>query len=84
MEERNREYQRCTSCVLDTTDPSIEFDDNGVCNYCHNYLQTNAKLRLQFTPSVLESQIARIKSDDKTKQYRYVKKTDKMWSRCRL
>lgn len=26
--------QVCTRCVMDTTDPEIVFDGNGVCNYC--------------------------------------------------
>lgn len=29
--------RRCTRCVMDTTDPRIQFDDNGVCNHCHRY-----------------------------------------------
>ena len=29
--------QMCTRCVLDTTDPDIMFDEDGVCNYCHEY-----------------------------------------------
>ncbi|MBL4736396.1 MAG: N-acetyl sugar amidotransferase [Flavobacteriales bacterium] len=35
-------YRQCTSCVLDTSDSSIRFDTNGVCNYCLNY-QTHVK-----------------------------------------
>ena len=27
----------CTRCVMDTTDPEIQFDENGVCNHCHRY-----------------------------------------------
>lgn len=69
MEEKSREYQRCISCVLDSTDPDIKFDDVGVCNYCRNYLKTIARLRLQFTPSLLESHIAQIKLDGKLKKY---------------
>jgi len=30
-------YQICTRCVMDTTDPDIEFDEKGVCNHCHYY-----------------------------------------------
>jgi len=30
--------QVCTRCVMDTTDPEILFDNNGVCNYCQ-YLE---------------------------------------------
>jgi len=29
-----REYQICNRCVMDTTDPDIIFDENGICNYC--------------------------------------------------
>lgn len=29
--------RRCTRCVLPETMPFIEFDDEGVCNYCHAY-----------------------------------------------
>ena len=33
----NINYQICNSCVMDTTDPEITFDSNGVCDYCNNY-----------------------------------------------
>jgi len=33
-------YQICKSCIMDTTDPHIEFDAQGVCNYCHNFDET--------------------------------------------
>jgi len=33
----DRPYQICTRCVMDTTDPDIQFDENGVCNHCHQY-----------------------------------------------
>lgn len=29
--------KRCTRCVLPETFPFIEFDEDGVCNYCHSY-----------------------------------------------
>jgi glutamine---fructose-6-phosphate transaminase (isomerizing) len=29
--------KRCTRCILPSTFPFIEFDANGVCNYCNNY-----------------------------------------------
>ncbi len=31
--------QTCTRTVMDTTDPDIRFDENGVCNYCHEFDQ---------------------------------------------
>ncbi len=27
----------CARCVMDTSDPDIQFDANGVCNHCHAY-----------------------------------------------
>ena len=33
----SRPYQQCTRCVMDTTDPVIEFDKNGVCNHCTQF-----------------------------------------------
>lgn len=32
-----RPYQICTRCVMDTSDPNITFDENGLCSYCQNY-----------------------------------------------
>ena len=32
-----RKYQRCTRCVMDTTDSMISFDENGVCDHCRNF-----------------------------------------------
>ncbi len=34
-----RAYQRCTECVMDTTDGHISFDDSGVCDHCRTYRQ---------------------------------------------
>lgn len=28
------EYQMCSHCVMDTSDPEIVFDEQGVCNHC--------------------------------------------------
>ena len=33
----NRPFQRCTRCVMDTTDSKITFDENGVCDHCRNF-----------------------------------------------
>ena len=29
--------KRCSKCILPETMPFIEFDDDGICNYCNNY-----------------------------------------------
>ena len=30
-------YQMCTRCVMDTSDPWITFDANGVCDHCNDF-----------------------------------------------
>lgn len=32
-----RQYQCCTSCVMDTSDSKIEFDADGVCDHCRTF-----------------------------------------------
>lgn len=32
-----KKYQICSRCIMDTSDPRIVFDDQGVCEYCINY-----------------------------------------------
>ena len=34
---KERVYQRCTQCVMDTTDSKISFDVHGVCDHCRNF-----------------------------------------------
>ena len=34
-----KEYQLCTSCVMDTTDSKITFDKYGICDHCHTFYQ---------------------------------------------
>lgn len=38
-----QDSQICTRCVMDTTDPLIEFDDIGVCNHCHKFDNETSK-----------------------------------------
>lgn len=32
-----RPYQICTHCIMDTSDPNIQFDKHGHCDYCNNF-----------------------------------------------
>jgi len=31
------DYRVCTRCLMDTSDPEIQFDERGICNHCHDY-----------------------------------------------
>ncbi len=39
----NKVYKQCTKCIMDTTDPDISFDENGVCNHCIKFSEVTAK-----------------------------------------
>lgn len=43
-----KNYQICTRCVMDTTDPEITFDDSGICNHC---LEAEKKLASGWFPN---------------------------------
>ena len=30
-------YQICSNCIMDTSDPNITFDEQGLCDYCRNF-----------------------------------------------
>ena len=37
MKKIDEHKQRCSRCVMDTSDPEIIFDENGVCNHCEKF-----------------------------------------------
>jgi N-acetyl sugar amidotransferase len=36
------DYRLCAKCIMDTSDPAISFDEQGVCNYCRQYERAGA------------------------------------------
>lgn len=41
--EKISKLRRCTKCILPETMPFIQFDDEGVCNYCKSYKKHEPK-----------------------------------------
>ena len=37
-----REYQICTNCIMDTSDPQITFNEKGECDFCTSFRNTIA------------------------------------------
>ena len=33
----NKEFQICKRCVMDTSDPKISFNEEGICDHCISY-----------------------------------------------
>jgi aminotransferase len=67
----SREYQVCTYCVMDTSDPLIEFDDNGRCNHCRDFERLRGTVWFPDAEGArkLERMVDRIKSDGSGKEY---------------
>lgn len=64
-------YQICTRCVMDTTDPDIEFDESGICHHCREY-DTEAKRHLytgEDGERRLSKIVERIKEQGRNQQY---------------
>lgn len=34
---KNTDYKICSNCIMDTSDPFIQFDEKGLCDYCNNF-----------------------------------------------
>jgi len=66
-----RQYQICTNCVMDTTDPEIKFDENGRCDFCDNYYNSILPSWHLGETSERELKIIaeKIKKDGKRKKY---------------
>lgn len=39
MKKNYKKIQVCKTCIMDSTDETIIFDENGVCDYCKNYTE---------------------------------------------
>lgn len=37
QQKKAKGYKICSRCIMDTTDPDIDFDENGHCNHCRSY-----------------------------------------------
>lgn len=61
----------CTRCIMDTTDPDIKFDEQGVCNHCHRYARVSqARLvPVEERDVQLNALVAEIKKAGRGKKY---------------
>jgi N-acetyl sugar amidotransferase len=67
-----RPYQQCSMSVMDTiADPNITFDENGVCNYYHEYKKAEETFVFdgEVGKAKLEQGVQQIKADKKNKKY---------------
>ena len=63
-----RSYQMCVRCVMDTSDPWIEFDENGRCNHCRTYEEA-APLLFRHEPGDLDRLVSEIRTAGRGRPY---------------
>ena len=68
---RGKMVKICKTCIYDENTPSIKFDENGVCNYCHmiDDLKKQYKTGTDDGINTFMDIIAMIKKDGDGKKY---------------
>lgn len=63
--------QVCSRCIMDTTDPDIKFDDEGICSHCHRFDRVYSKriIPVEEREEKLRPIIDKIKRLGKNKKY---------------
>ncbi len=71
QEGKDPNYQQCVRCVMDTTDPEIHFNKDGVCSHCQEFDRYANTIWSpdQKGAALLESMAAKIRAYGKNKEY---------------
>jgi len=67
-----RPYQQCSRCVMNTSAAEITFDDDGICNFCTEFLERSGHIIHQDTQANekgLERLVESVKKSAKGKPY---------------
>jgi N-acetyl sugar amidotransferase len=67
----DREYQICKNCIMDTSDPEITFNEEGICDFCQNH---EKNIKPNWDPENLDTEkldklVSKIKKSGKNKEY---------------
>lgn len=64
-------YRVCRQCIMDTSDPDIVFDAQGICNHCHRFELVAAKrlIPLAERPGRLATLVDSIKRRGRDREY---------------
>ena len=63
------EYKICKRCVMDTTDPTIKFDENGYCNHCNSAIANKPKTLQETDNQSFKDMVKLLKEEGKRKKY---------------
>jgi len=65
IKPNSKPYQQCTRCVMDTSDPEIQFNEKGQCNHCTDFFEN--KLMFTYHGEKSDRQLKELVSVIKTK-----------------
>ena len=63
LEYNEKNLKRCSKCILPSTMPFIQFDIDGVCNYCKHYVKRNNPKSPDQLKSILDNYRKKNSSD---------------------
>src|SRR5690606_18312595 len=64
-------YKICSRCIMDSTDPDITFNENGVCSNCLRFetLNLSRMIPMHERPAKLSQLVERIKRKGRRRKY---------------
>lgn len=63
-------YQKCTRCLMDSSDPELKIYSDGTCNHCNDYSKESKRFRdVKKNEKSLKSLIQKIKKSGKRNRY---------------
>ena len=68
----SQEYKQCTRCIMDTSAREIRFDENGLCNYCTDFLRIRDdrfNKKVKYHENDLQKFVKKIKDDGKDNEF---------------
>lgn len=67
----NNEIKACSRCLMDSTDPDIEFDQTGICNHCKRFDAIRSTRIIPDDKKAMElsKMVQRIKESGKNQKY---------------
>ncbi len=68
---KKTEYQQCTRCLMDTSDPIITFNQKGECNHCEEFIEKRSlhKYQGEISDHKLTAIVEEIKKSGKGKEF---------------
>ena len=65
----NPQIKTCTCCIMDASVPNIIFDENGLCNYCGDFLDNQREIQVRNVDAERDKLLNQIRHDGRNLEY---------------